>query len=134
AAGNALLLAAGVGAAVGLLTVVLHVPAWAASLAGGFAVIVWIQRHTIPTHVSSGYHPSQHAYYWYGGFAALALFGGFLGLAKPLRRGLGRFRPIGDPALRRGAGAGVVAFLAITGASVLAGLAGLLAGMSSNLT
>ena len=133
-AGITLLLAAGVGAAIGLFTVVLHVPAWAASLAGAFAVIVWIQRHTIPTQVSSSYQPSQHAYYWYGGFAALALFGGFLGLAKPLRRGLGRFRPIGDPAVRRGAGAGMVAFLAITGAGVLAGVAGLLAAMSNNLT
>jgi ribose/xylose/arabinose/galactoside ABC-type transport system permease subunit len=132
--GITLVLAAGVGAAVGLLIVVLHVPAWASSLAVSFAVIVWIQRHTIPTQVSVSYQPSRHAFYWYGGFAALALLGGFLGLVKPIRRGLGRFRPVADPAQRRGTGAAVVAFLALVGSSLLAGLAGVLAAASGDLT
>ena len=132
--GIALALALGVGVAIGLLTVALHVPAWAASLAGSFAVVVWLQQRAVPTHVSASYDPTRHAFYWYGGFAALALFGGFLGLVKPVRRGLGRFRPVADPALRRGGGAAAVAFLAIVGSSLLAGLAGVLAALSSNLT
>jgi ribose/xylose/arabinose/galactoside ABC-type transport system permease subunit len=128
-----LALAAGVG--IGLVTVVLHVPAWAASLAGAFAVVVWLQQHvTLPTRVTASYDPTRHAFYWYGGFAALALLGGFLGLVKPVRRGLGRFRPIADPAQRRGGGAALVALLAIVGSSLFAGLAGVLAALSNNLT
>ena len=129
-----LLLAAGAGVALGLLTVIMHVPAWAASLAVGFAAIVWIRRHSIPTGVTSSYHPDRHAFYWYGGFAALALLGGFLGLVKPIRRGLGRFRPIANPAQRRGVGAAFVALLALIGSSLLAGVAGILAALSSDLT
>jgi ribose/xylose/arabinose/galactoside ABC-type transport system permease subunit len=131
--GIALLLAAGVGAAIGLLTVLFHVPAWAASLAGAFAVVVWIQKHTGATKVTATYHPDQHAFYWYGGFVALALLGGFLGLVKPLRRGLGRYRPVADPANRRGGGAGFVALCAVVGSSVLAGLAGVLVALSSTV-
>jgi ribose/xylose/arabinose/galactoside ABC-type transport system permease subunit len=120
-----LVLAAGVGGAIGLLTAVLHVPAWGTSLAGAFALIVWIQRHG-PVHLTTTYQPSRHAFYWYGAFAALVLLGGFLGLVKPVRRGLGRYRPIGDPALRRGTGGAVVAFLALVGSCLLASLAGIL--------
>jgi ribose/xylose/arabinose/galactoside ABC-type transport system permease subunit len=120
-----LLLAAGVGAAIGLLTVVFHVPAWGTSLAAAFVLIVWIQRHGI-VELHTTYHPSRHAFYWYGGFAALVLLGGFVGLVKPIRRGLGRYRPIADPALRRGSGAAVIAFFALVGSSVLAGLGGML--------
>src|SRR5262249_12111280 len=76
----ALGLALGAGAAVALLTTVLHVPSWAASLAAGFALIVWIQQHaSLPAKVSASYDPGRHAFYWYGGFAALAVLGGFLG-------------------------------------------------------
>jgi ribose/xylose/arabinose/galactoside ABC-type transport system permease subunit len=128
-----LLLAAGVGAVIGVLAVVFHVPAWAASLAGAFAVIVWIQKQAAPAKVTSSYHPDRHAFYWYGGFVALALLGGFLGLVRPLRRGLGRFRPVGDPAVRRGVGAAGVAFAAVVGSSLLAGLAGLLAALSAGV-
>jgi ribose/xylose/arabinose/galactoside ABC-type transport system permease subunit len=117
-----LLLAAGVGAAIGLLTVVFHVPAWGTSLAAAFVLIVWIQRHGI-VELHTTYHPSRHAFYW---FAALVLLGGFVGLVKPIRRGLGRYRPIADPALRRGSGAAVIAFFALVGSSVLAGLGGML--------
>ncbi|HEY2674762.1 MAG TPA: ABC transporter permease [Rugosimonospora sp.] len=130
-AGVTLLLAAGVGAAIGLLVVVLHVPAWAASLAGALAVVVWIDKHVAAAKVTASYHPDRQAFYWYGGFAALALLGGVLGLVKPVRRGVSRFRPVGDPAARRGAVAGVMAFVAIVGSSVLAGLAGTLDALSS---
>jgi hypothetical protein len=134
AIGMALLIAVGTGAAIGLITVVLHVPSWAASLAGAFAAIVWIQRLAVPAHVTLSYHPNGHAFYWYGGFAALALLGGLLGLVKAVRRGLGRFRPIADPALRRGSGGATIAFLTTVGSSLLAGLAGVLAALSGNLT
>ncbi|GIH18159.1 ABC transporter permease [Rugosimonospora africana] len=130
-AGVTLLLAAGVGAAIGLLVVVLHVPAWAASLAGALAVIVWINKHAEAAKVTSTYHPAGQAFYWYGGFAALALLGGILGLVKPIRRGVGSFRSVGDPAKRRGTMAGLMAFVAILGSSVLAGLAGTLSALSS---
>jgi ribose/xylose/arabinose/galactoside ABC-type transport system permease subunit len=129
--GVVLLLAAGVGVAIGAATVIFHVPAWAASLAGALAVIVWIQKHTTVAPVTATYHPDRQAFYWYGGFIALALLGGFLGLVKPLRRGLGRYRPVADPALRRGSGAGIVAVAAMAGSSLLAGLAGVLAALSS---
>ncbi|GAA5196950.1 hypothetical protein GCM10023322_67070 [Rugosimonospora acidiphila] len=130
-AGVTLLLAAGVGAVIGLAVVALHVPAWAASLAGALGVTVWINQHGAAAEVTTTYHPATQAYYWYGGFAALALLGGILGLVKPIRRGIARFRPVGDPALRRGAVTGVIAFLAIVGSSVLAGLAGVLFALSS---
>jgi ribose/xylose/arabinose/galactoside ABC-type transport system permease subunit len=129
-AGVALLAAAVIGVVSGLLVTVLHVPGWAGSLAVALGVIVWINKHVQATGVTASYHPERQAFYWYGGFAALALLGGILGLVKPIRRGLGRFRPIGDPAQRRGAAAGVVAFLAIIGSSILAGLAGILGALS----
>src|SRR6266498_602202 len=58
--------------------------------------------------------------------AALALLGGFLGMAKPVRRAVGRFRPVADPAKRRGAGAAGMTTLAILGSSALASLGGVL--------
>jgi ribose/xylose/arabinose/galactoside ABC-type transport system permease subunit len=129
--GVTLLLTAAVGAVIGLVVVVLHVPAWAASLAGALAVIVWIDKHVGPATVTTTYHAAGQAFYWYGGFAALALLGGILGLVKPVRRGVGRFRPVGDPALRRGTVAGLMAFVAIVASNVLAGLAGTLSALSS---
>ena len=56
----------------------------------------------------------------------LAVVGGLLGLVKPVRRAVGRFRPVGDPAWRRGAGAAAVASLALIGSSLLASVAGIL--------
>jgi ribose/xylose/arabinose/galactoside ABC-type transport system permease subunit len=129
--GVALLAAALVGVVIGVAVVILHVPGWAASLAVTLALIVWIDKHVQAIGVTASYHPARQAYYWYGGFAALALLGGILGLVKPIRRGIGRFRPVGDPALRRGGVAGTVAFLAIVGSSLLAGLSGVLAALAS---
>jgi hypothetical protein len=119
-------LAAGAGLLIGLMTVVFHVPAWASSFAAALGLIVWIQRQTAPAQLGTTYEPARHAFYWYGAFAALVLLGGFLGLVKPVRRGLGRFRPVGDPALRRGTGAAVIALLATIGSCVFAGVAGIL--------
>ncbi len=130
-AGIALLVSAAIGAAIALLVVALHVPAWAASLGAALALVVWINKHVQPIGVSASYHPAGQAFYWYGGFAALALLGGILGLVKPVRRGVGRFRPVGDPAVRRGSVAGFMAFVAIVVSSVLAGLAGTLGALSA---
>jgi hypothetical protein len=64
--------------------------------------------------------------YWFAGFAVLALVGGFLGLVKPVRRAVGRFRPVADPARRRGSGAAGLTTLAILGSSAMAGVGGVL--------
>ncbi len=119
-------MAAGVAGLIGLLTVALQVPPWASSLAGALGVIVWINKqHNVPP-ATTGYQPAQHAFYWYGGFVALVLLGGFLGLVKPLRRNLSRYRPVADPALRRGAFAGIIAVVASVVAGLLSGLAGII--------
>lgn len=130
--GVCMLLAAAVGVAVAVLTVGFHVPAWAASLAGAFAVVVWIQRHGSAIDNMATYQATRHAYYWFGAFAALSLLGGLFGLVRPIRRGVGRFRPVGDPALRRGGSAGVTAFLVLVASSALAGLGGALVALSAD--
>jgi len=126
-AGVTALLAIGAGLAIAVVVVGFHVPGWAASLAAAFAVIVWIQRHRDTVEVVNGaYQPTRHAMYWYLGFAALSLLGGLLGLAKPIRRAVGRFRPVADPARRRGGGAGGLTALSIVGSTLLAAVAGVL--------
>lgn len=120
------LLALGVGAAVALVTVGFHVPGWAASLAAGLAVAVWIERHTEEVKLTGGSQQGHNAVYWLGAVAALALLGGLLGAIRPIRRAVGRFRPVADPARRRGAAAGVIAALAILGSAGFAATAGVL--------
>jgi ribose/xylose/arabinose/galactoside ABC-type transport system permease subunit len=129
--GVTILLAAAVGLVIAVLVAGFHVPAWAATLAGAFGVIVWIQKHTAAAENVATYQPARQAYYWYGAFAALSLLGGVLGLVRPIRRAVGRFRPVGDPASRRGGG-GAMAFLALVISSALAGLGGALLGLSSH--
>ncbi len=128
--GVAALLAAGVGAAIGLVVVVFHVPAWAASLAGGLAAVVWLQKHPDPVTIT-GYNPMKHAIYWYALFAAVSVAGGLLGLFKSVRRGWGRLRPVGDPAQRRGVVGAVLGVLALAGSGALAGVGGSLGAMTS---
>jgi ribose/xylose/arabinose/galactoside ABC-type transport system permease subunit len=127
----AMLGAALVGLAAGLAVAILQVPGWAASLAAGFGVVVWIQKHANASPITASYHPEKHAYYWYGGFAALALLGGILGMIRPIRRGVGRFRPNGDPALHRGTGAAIVALVVLAASSAMAGLGGVLLALGS---
>ncbi|MFE9692062.1 ABC transporter permease [Micromonospora sp. NPDC005806] len=122
----ALAVAALGGLALGLVVVVLHVPGWAASLAGAAAVIVYIERRTSPVVVQGGYDPRRTAIYLFVGFAALAVLGGLFGAIKPVRRLVGRFRPVADPAWRRGVAAGTVTALALAGSTVLAVLGGVL--------
>ena len=76
--------------------------------------------------MTSMYAPTRHSVYWLGAFAVLAVVGGLLGMSKAVRRAVGRFRPVADPARRRGAGAGVLAAVALIGSSALASVAGVL--------
>nr|WP_199737012.1 MULTISPECIES: ABC transporter permease [Micromonospora] len=122
----ALLVAALGGLALGLVVVVLHVPGWAASLGGAAGVIVYIERRTTPVVVQGGYDPRQTAIYLFLGFAAVAVLGGLLGAIKPVRRLVGRYRPVADPARRRGVVAAMVTALALIASTVLAMLGGVL--------
>ncbi|NJC63732.1 ABC transporter permease [Planosporangium flavigriseum] len=119
-----------VGALIALVTVGLHVPAWAASFGAGLGVVLWIQRHHQTLELPRGsYQPVSHAVYWFAGFAALAVVGGLLGSIRPVRRTLGRVRPVGDPADRRGGAAATVSVAALLGSSVFAAAAGVLTAM-----
>lgn len=107
---------------------VLHVPAWAASLAAGAALVGYIERRGDPVLPQGSYDPTSDALYLFAGFAALAVLGGLFGAVRPIRRLIGRFRPVTDPARRQGALGPVVAGGALVASSVLAVLAGSLLG------
>ncbi|WP_320067783.1 ABC transporter permease [Micromonospora sp. RTGN7] len=126
AVGHAAVVAALGGLVVGLAVVVLHVPGWAASLAGAAGVVVYIQRRAEPVLVQGGYDHLDTAFYLFAGFAAVAVLGGLFGAIRPVRRLTGRFRPVADPARRRGATAGTVVVAAFVLSTVLAMLAGVL--------
>jgi ribose/xylose/arabinose/galactoside ABC-type transport system permease subunit len=104
---------------------VFHVPGWAASLAAFFGIQVWISFFPTSAVLSTRYDATGQGYYWFGGFALLAVLGGALGMARPVRRSLGRMRPVGDPADRRGTSAAVVTGLAIVASALMAGIAGI---------
>jgi ribose/xylose/arabinose/galactoside ABC-type transport system permease subunit len=121
------LLALAVGTVMALMVVGLHVPAWAATFGAGLAVVVWIQQHHSILKLPAGaYQPLPQAVYWFGGFVALAVVGGVLGSVRPIRRAVGRFRPVSDPAHRRGGAAATVGVAALLGSSALAAVAGVL--------
>ena len=120
------LLAVAAGAVLAVVVVGFHVPAWAASLGAALGLLVWIGQRTHAVKMTSMYAPTRHSVYWLGAFAVLAVVGGLLGMSKAVRRAVGRFRPVADPARRRGAGAGVLAAVALIGSSALASVAGVL--------
>jgi len=122
----AIAIAAAGGVLVGLLVVSLHVPGWAATLAGAMGVVVFIQLRTHPVNVQGKYDPSNQAFYLFGGFALLAVVGGALGTVPSVRRLLGRMRPTGDPADRRGTGAALPVIGSLALSSVFAVVAGTL--------
>ncbi|WP_033667431.1 ABC transporter permease [Salinispora fenicalii] len=124
-------IAAGVlgGLLLAFVVTVLHVPAWAASLAAGAALVGYIEQRSSDTVLPQGsYDPTSDALYLFAGFAALAVLGGLFGALRPIRRLVGRFRPVADPARRQGVLAPVVAGGALVASSVLAVLAGSLLG------
>jgi ribose/xylose/arabinose/galactoside ABC-type transport system permease subunit len=125
-AGFALAAGAVLGLAIAVVVVGLHVPGWAASLAAALAVIVYVQQRSAPVNPQGDYDPTSQALYLFGGVAALAILGGLLGAIKSVRRTVGRFRPVGDPALRRGGLAAVLTGGAIVLSTVFAVVAGVL--------
>jgi hypothetical protein len=122
----AVLIAAAGGLAVGIVIVALHVPGWVATLAAALGVIVFDQLRSAPVTVQGDYDPTRQAFFLFGGFALLSVIGGALGTITPLRRWLGRMRPAGDPALRRGGGAAVPVIGSLVVSSVFAVGAGTL--------
>ncbi|GIF11208.1 ABC transporter permease [Actinoplanes teichomyceticus] len=128
----ALIIAAAGGLIVGLLVLVLHVPGWAATLAAGFAVITFDQLRVAPVAVQGDWQPTDRAFVLFGGFAILAVLGGVLGAIGPVRRFLGRMRPVGDPAGRRGAAVVLPVLVALMLSAVFAAGAGtILAGQAA---
>ncbi|GGQ43415.1 ABC transporter permease [Couchioplanes azureus] len=114
----ALVIAAAGGLVAAILVLVLHVPGWLTSLAAALGVIVYDQLRTAPVPVQRTYDLSDQAFYLFGGFALVAVIGGALGTVQPIRRMVGRMRPVGDPAGRRGGAAvlPVVAALIVSSA------------------
>jgi ribose/xylose/arabinose/galactoside ABC-type transport system permease subunit len=122
----AVAICAAIGLVQGLPVAGLHVPAWAASLAVALALLVWSGRQS-PVVVVGGYEPTRHAYFWFIGFCVVSLGASVLGLMPTIRRGFGQFRPVIDPARRRGTTAAMIVVGATVGSSVLAGLSSVFA-------
>ncbi|MET7398456.1 ABC transporter permease [Dactylosporangium sp. NPDC005572] len=120
------LIALGVGVVIAVLVVGFHVPGWAASLGVALALMAWIADQSNETVVNGAYDPHDKALWWLIGVAVIAVGGAALGLIRPLRRSVGRFRPVHDPARRRGGGAASIAGLSIAGSALLAAAAGVL--------
>jgi ribose/xylose/arabinose/galactoside ABC-type transport system permease subunit len=126
AVGPAALIAFGLGLALGLFVVILHVPGWAASIAAALVVVVYIEQRAAPVDVQGAFDPTDHAVIIFGGVAALAVLGGLFGSVKAIRRPLGRFRPVSDPARRRGTAAAALTAGSIAVSMPLAAVAGVL--------
>lgn len=133
AAVPALVIAALGGLAVAVVVIAFHVPGWAATLAGAFGVVVFIQLRVAPVDVQGTYDPSEQALFVFGGFAAAAVIGGFLGAVATVRRTMGRLRPVADPAARRGAAAALPVVGSLVVSSTLAVAAGVLFAAQSTL-
>jgi hypothetical protein len=124
-----LALALAVGLGIAILVVGFHVPGWAGSLVAVLAVLAWIDNRFAGSgevQVAGEFNPTTNAYYIVGGFAVLSLVAGLLGLIKPIRRGIGRFRPVADPAQRRGGLAATVTIIGLLSSSALAAVGGIL--------
>jgi hypothetical protein len=76
--------------------------------------------------VQGDYDPTRSAGYLFGGFVALALLSGLFGSINAVRRSVGRFRPVADPARRRGVFAAVLTAMAIVSSMMFAMVAGVL--------
>jgi ribose/xylose/arabinose/galactoside ABC-type transport system permease subunit len=130
--GVVVLLTAAVGLAIGALVAAFHVPAWAASFGLSLAAVAWVHKHDAPISVQSKYDPTAHGWLWFGGFVVIALFAAAVGMSKPVRRSVGRFRPVSDPAHRRGVAAAALAAGALVLSCGLAGFAGVLMAMRTD--
>jgi ribose/xylose/arabinose/galactoside ABC-type transport system permease subunit len=119
-------LCAVIGLVQGLVTVGLQVPGWAASAGVALVLLAWSERRGQVSLVDV-YDPAVHTFIWLGGFIGVSVLAGIAGLIPAVRRAVGRFRPVADPARRRGLVAALITLAAIIVSSVLAGLAGVLA-------
>jgi hypothetical protein len=126
AAGEATLIAAVLGFVMAIIVVGFHVPGWAGSLAGALAALVFIQQRGAPVNLQGEYDPTDHALYLFGGVAAVSVIGGLVGAIRPVRRAVGRFRPIADPAHRRGGLATALTGGALVLSSAMAAVGGVL--------
>lgn len=115
-----------------VLVVWFHVPGWAASLAAAAAVVAFIERRPEPVTVQGDHDLSSQASYLFAGLAAVALLGGLFGTIRTVRRSVGRFRPVADPARRRGVAAGFLATLALVFSVLLAAAAGVVSAMDGS--
>jgi ribose/xylose/arabinose/galactoside ABC-type transport system permease subunit len=119
-------LCAAIGVVQGLIIAGLHVPGWAVSLVVALALLAWASTRTAVSAQANLYDPRPHAYIWFGAFAALSVIASLVGLVPSVRRGFGRFRPVADPAHRRGWVAAIIVLAATLVATILAGLGGVL--------
>jgi ribose/xylose/arabinose/galactoside ABC-type transport system permease subunit len=126
--------AAAAGLVLALFVVGLQVPAWAASLGAALGGIVWIQQVDGPVRVTGQFDPADHAFPLFAAFAVVAALGGALGTVKGVRRAIGRFRPVSDPAKHRGGLAAGLTTLAVMLSMVFAAIAGVLFSSSSGAT
>jgi hypothetical protein len=124
--GLAVVAAAGLGAALAVLVVGLHVPGWAASLAAAAGVVVWLHQQPAEVPLSGNFDPTGRAFVILVAVAGAGILGGLLGALRPVRRALGRFRPVGDPAARRGPLAALVTSVALVLSMVFAVAAGVI--------
>lgn len=132
AAGEAAMVAAVVGALMAVIVVGFHVPGWAGTLVGALVAIVFIQQRLAPVNLQGEWDPTEYALYLFGGVAALSVLGGLIGTIKPVRRAVGRFRPVGDPAVRRGALAAVLTAGTLIISTTFAAVAGILIAASAD--
>ena len=93
------------------------------------ASVVWCQRQHAGDIRPRSTTPSPTLYWWFGGFCAFSIVFGAVGAGAGVRRAFGRFRPVGDPADRRGWTGAVITLGATVASSVLAGVAGVLDGL-----
>ncbi|GAA4460755.1 hypothetical protein GCM10023170_062350 [Phytohabitans houttuyneae] len=126
AAAEAVVAAGLLGLLMAIVVGALHVPGWVVTLAGALAAMVFIQQRGAPVNLQGDYDPSGQALYLFGGVAAVSVLGGLIGMIKPVRRAIGRFRPISDPAHRRGGLAAVLTGGALVVSSSLAAVGGVL--------
>ncbi|BCB85643.1 ABC transporter permease [Phytohabitans suffuscus] len=126
AATEAAVAAGVVGLLMAMVVGIFHVPGWAVTLAGALAAMVFIQQRSGPVNLQGDYDPSSQALYLFGGIAAVSVLGGLIGMITPVRRSVGRFRPVSDPAHRRGGLAAVLTGGALVVSSSLAAVGGVL--------
>jgi ribose/xylose/arabinose/galactoside ABC-type transport system permease subunit len=122
----ALVTALVLGAVTAVLVVGVHVPGWAASLAAAGAGVVWLYQQPPEVALAGGFDPTGRAMVLFVAFVAVGAVGGLLGTVKPIRRALGRFRPVGDPARRRGLAAALLTTMAIMLSMALAVVGGVI--------